>query len=358
MAWRTVIVGSGSVLPPVAVPNAAFLDHDFREANGAPVGKANAEILDQFVAITGIRERRYAGKDQVASDLALAAAQDALASSGVDPESLDAILLGHNFGDVRPGSTHCDMVPSLAARVKARLGIRNPACPAFDLVFGCPGWVQGVIQADAMIRSGQARRVMVIGADTLSRISDPHDRDSLIYADGAGAVILEGRETDAGLLATAALTDAVEGAALLTMGPSYKAGAFPGELFIKMEGRKLYRYALAHVPAAMKAALDRAGLPLAEVSKILIHQANWKMDEAIVAALYAGEGLEVPAGVMPMTIDWLGNSSVATVPTLLDLIRKGRLEGHALHPGELILFASVGAGMHINAAVYRVPEGA
>lgn len=356
MPWRTVIAGSGSMLPPVVVPNAAFLQHDFRGADGAPVGKANAEILEQFEAITGIRERRYAGPDQVASDLALAAAREALASSGLDPESLEGLIVAHNYGDVRPGSTHCDMVPSLAARVKARLGIKNPACPAFDLVFGCPGWLQGVIQADAMIRAGQARRVMVIGADTLSRISDPHDRDSLIYADGAGAVTLEGRETEAGVLATAAHTDAVEGAGLLTMGPSYKPGAFPGELFIKMEGRKLYRYALAHVPAAMKAALDRAGVGLAQVTKILIHQANWKMDEAIVDALYAAEGLKVPAGVMPMTIAWLGNSSVATVPTLLDLMRKGRFDGQTLGPGDLVLFASVGAGMHINAAVYRVPE--
>lgn len=353
---RTVIAGSGSVLPPIVVPNAAFLHHDFRGPDGAPIGKSNEEILAQFEAITGIRERRYAGPDQVASDLALEAARQALASSGVDPESLDAILVGQNFGDVRAGGNTPDMVPSIAARVKARLGIRNPACGAFDLIFGCPGWVQGVIQADAMIRSGQARRVMVIGADTLSRISDPHDRDSLIYADGAGAVILEGRESEAGILATAVRTDAVEGAALLTMGPSYKAEAFPGDLFIKMEGRKLYRYALNQVPAAMKAALDRAGVGLKEVSKILIHQANWKMDEAIVDALYAAEGLPTPPDIMPMTIGWLGNSSVATVPTLYDLMVKGRLEGQALRPGDLVLFASVGAGMHINAVVYRVPE--
>lgn len=356
MVTRTVIVGSGSVLPPVVVPNAAFLHHDFRGADGAAIDKPNEEILTQFEAITGIRERRYAAEGQVASDLALEAARNALASSGLDPESLDGILVAHNYGDVRAGTTRPDMVPSLAARVKAALGIRNPFCAAFDLVFGCPGWVQGVIQADALIRSGQARRVMVIGADTLSRISDPHDRDSLIYADGAGAVILEGRETEDGILASAVRSDAVEGAALLTMGPSYKAGAFPGDLFIKMEGRKLYRYALNQVPGAMKAALDRAGVKLAEVSKILIHQANWKMDEAIVDALYAAEGLKPPEGVMPMTIAWLGNSSVATVPTLLDLMRKGRFEGQTLGAGDLVLFASVGAGMHINAVVYRVPE--
>lgn len=354
MGIRTVIVGSGSALPPRVVPNAAFLQREFRDADGSPIPKPNAEILEQFEAITGIRERRYADDSQVCSDLALEAAREALATSALDPESLDALIVAHNFGDVRPDSTQVDMVPSLAARVKARLGIRNAGCSAYDLIFGCPGWVQGVMQADAMIRCGDAKRVMVIGADTLSRVSDPHDRDSLIYADGAGAVILEGRETENGILASAARSHAVEGASLLITGPSFKAGAHPGARFIKMEGRKLYRFAVQQVPLALKAALDKAGVKLGEVSKILIHQANLKMDEAIVEGLYALEGAKPPVGVMPMTIATLGNSSVATVPTLWDLIVKSRLEGHAIHPGDLILFASVGAGMHINAVVYRV----
>ncbi len=356
MGIRSVIVGSGSVLPDQVVPNAAFLQHDFRDASGAPIPKPTAEILEQFEAITGIRERRYAKPEEVTSDLAFQAANDALASTGLDPESLDGLIVAHNFGDVRSGSTQCDMVPSLAARVKARLGIRKADCAAYDLIFGCPGWVQGVMQADAMIRCGDAKRVMVIGSDTLSRVSDPHDRDSLIYADGAGAVILEGRETEDGILATAARSHAMEGAGLLVTGPSFKAGACHGERFIKMEGRKLYRFAVQQVPLALKAALDKAGVKLAEISKILIHQANLKMDEAIVDALYASEGLKTPEGIMPMTIATLGNSSVATVPTLWDLIAKGRLGGHAIHPGDLVLLASVGAGMHINAVVYLVPE--
>ena len=355
---RTVIAGTGRHIPSVVVPNAHFLHHEFHGPDGLPIEKSNAEILEQFEAITGIRERRYAPDDMVTSDLAALAAGDALASSGLDPESLDAIILAHNFGNVVHGSHCSDLVPSLASRVKARLGIRNPRCSAQDLIFGCPGWLQGVIQADCMIKAQAARRVMVIGADALSRISDPHDRDSLIYADGAGATILEGREgpDDGGILAHAVRSDTFEFNRMLLMGPSYKESAFLEAFFLKMEGRKLYKYALHHVAGAIKECLDRAGLLLGSVTKILIHQANLKMDEAIVATLAKLCGLDqVPKGIMPMTISWLGNSSVATIPTLLDLIRKGDLEGHDLKAGDLVVFASVGAGMNINAVAYRMP---
>ncbi|HYM60834.1 MAG TPA: ketoacyl-ACP synthase III [Thermoanaerobaculia bacterium] len=359
MSIRTVITGSGSHIPSVVVPNDHFLGHEFHGPDQKPIRKPNAEILNQFESITGIRERRYAPPDLVTSDIAFDAARAALESSETDGESLDYIIVAHNFGDVTPGSQRPDLVPALAARVKAKLRIENPNTVAFDLVFGCPGWLQGVIQADYMIRSGDVRRVMVIGADTLSRISDPHDRDSLIYADGAGAVIVEGRETDqpVGILSHAVRSDTLEHSGMLFMGPSYKEEAFLEALFLKMEGRKLYRYALLNVAKAMKDCLDRAGVDIRSVTKVLIHQANGKMDEAILAALYALYGIaEPPKDVMPMTIAELGNSSVATIPTLLDLIRKGRLNGHELRSGDTIVFASVGAGMNINAAVYRVPE--
>jgi 3-oxoacyl-[acyl-carrier-protein] synthase-3 len=353
---RTVIAGTGSYIPTVRVPNDQFLDRDFRAADGSRINKTNEQILEQFEAITGIRERRYVTDDQVTSDIAYEAAADALHSSGIDPESLDLIIVAHNFGDVKKGG-RSEMVPALAARVKARLKVESPRAVAFDLVFGCPGWLQGVIVADAMIVSGQARRAMVIGADTLSRISDPHDRDSLIYADGAGATILEADDSGepAGIIARAARSDTLDHSAMLTMGPSYNEEVFIEALFLKMEGRKLYKYALQTVAGAMKQCLDDAGLTCDDVSKILLHQANGKMDEAIVEAFYASYGKPVPAGVLPMTISWLGNSSVATVPTLIDLIAKGRMEGHSFSKGDVLLLASVGAGMHINAVAYRVP---
>jgi 3-oxoacyl-[acyl-carrier-protein] synthase III len=355
MPVRSVIVGTGSYIPPVRVPNDAFLDRDFRGADGRPLGKSNPEILQQFEAITGIRERRYVPEAMCTSDIAFEAAKDALESSGLDPESLDYLIVAHNFGDVRRDGGRSDLVPALAARVKARLRIGTPRTVAFDLVFGCPGWLQGIIVGDSFIQSGAARRVMVIGADTLSRISDPHDRDSLIYADGAGATIIEARDTDDGILSHAARSDTLDHSSMLFMGPSYNEEVFLEALFLKMEGRKLYRYALQTVAGSMKDCLDKAGLTLGDVSKILLHQANGKMDEAIVDELYALCGVSRPEDVLPMTIAWLGNSSVATVPTLLDLIVKGKLEGHSLESGDVILFGSVGAGMHINAFAYRVP---
>ena len=208
-----------------------------------------------------------------------------------------------------------------------------------------------------MIRAGDIRRALVVGADILSRISDPHDRDSLIYADGAGAVILEGRELKepAGILAHAVRSDTLDHSTMLVMGPSYNEEVFLEAIFLKMEGRKLYKYALQNVAGAIKQCLDKAGVPLSDVKKVLIHQANGKMDEAILGALYDLYDMTPPAGVMPMTISWLGNSSVATVPTLLDLVTKGKVEGHEIRSGDVLVLASVGAGMHINAAVYRVP---
>ncbi len=353
---RSVIVATGSCIPPVVVPNERFLDREFLGSNGKRIEKSNAEILQQFESITGIRERRYAADSQVTSDLATLAARDALESSGIDGESLDSIIVAHNFGDVKHGTATSDLVPAIAARVKAGLRIKNPKAVAVDLIFGCPGWVQGVIHSDAMIRAGDIRLAMVIGADTLSRISDPHDRDSLIYADGAGAVILEARSTDepVGILSHSARSDTLEHSGMLFMGHSNNGGAFLDALFLKMEGRKLYKYALNTVAGAIADALDKAGVELADVQKLLIHQANGKMDEAIRDALYALRGMEPPKDVMPMTISWLGNSSVATLPTMLDLILKGRMDGETIAPGDTIVFASVGAGMHINAIVYRL----
>jgi 3-oxoacyl-[acyl-carrier-protein] synthase-3 len=355
---HTVIIGTGRSIPDVVVPNSHFLDHEFFEDYGQPLGTDdNAEVIEKFRQITDISERRYADDGQVTSTLATEAAASAIDDSGIDPETLDYLVVAHNFGDVAVGSRSSDLVPSLAARVKQSLAIANPGCIAYDLPFGCPGWVQGVIQTHYFLQSGDAHRALVIGAEILSRVSDPHDRDSMIYSDGAGAAVLEARNgpEPVGILAHAMRSDTLDHARLLWMGGSYKNGHDPDRLFLKMYGRKLYEYALNHVPGVVKESLDRAGLDLTDVSKVFLHQANAKMDEAIVQRVFRLYGVRRSntAAIMPMSIATLGNSSVATVPTLLDLVLKGELDGHEVGSGDVIVLASVGAGMNINSVVYR-----
>lgn len=353
---KAAFIATGSYIPETTITNDAFLQHRFFEKDGSAIGKDNATIIRKFKEITGIAERRYVRPDQTASTIGYLAAKEALDSGGIDKETLDFIIVAHNFGDVQSGSNRVDLVPSLASRIKAHLGIMNPDCVAYDLAFGCPGWVEGVIQASFYIRAGEAKRCLVIGTETLSRIVDPHDRDTMLYSDGAGAAVIEVTEDreEGVILSHKTQTHAVEFANLLNMGPSYLAGEAGPDLFIKMNGRKLYEFALNHVPLVIKAALEAAKVSLSDIKKVLIHQANDKMDAAILQRLFQLYGLDKsPADLMPMTISWLGNSSVATVPTLLDLIQKGRLKGHELNKGDKVVLASVGAGMNINAVIYQ-----
>jgi len=353
----SVIVGTGSYIPPTRVLNDDFLDHQFYDSKGILLDQTNEQIVRKFEQITGITERRYVTEDLVTSDIAFYAAADALESSKIDKETLDYIILAHNFGDVKANNRRADLVPCLAARVKQKLEIRNPRTLAYDLPFGCPGWLQGMIQSDYYLKSGDAKRILVIGAEILSRVSDPHDRDSMIYADGAGAAILEATQSSipVGILSHTARSDTRD-AYVLQMGGPNKRDYSGNELFLKMQGRKLYEYALEAVPGAVRESIEKAGLSLSNLNKILLHQANAKMDEAILKRLYRlYQEEKVPTHIMPMTISWLGNSSVATLPTLLDLLLKGKLENHTLAKGDNVVFASVGAGMNINSLVYRMP---
>ena len=350
-----MIVGTGSYIPELRVKNADFSEAQFFERDGTKMYKSNRTIIDKFQEITGIEERRYAKPEQNASDLAFLAALNALETSGIDKEQLDYIIVAHNFGDIAHDSNRVTLVPSLASRVKWLLKIANPDCIAYDMSFGCPGWLEGVIHANYFIKSGEARRCLVIGTETLSRVTDTHDLDSMIYGDGSGAVILQSSsETERGILAHKTQTIAHE-SGLLNMAPSYSPyGANKNDLFLKMNGRKVYEFALKHVPEVIKGVIDKAGISIDSVKKILIHQANEKMDNAILSRIFKLFNKDnIPADIMPMSIGWLGNSSVATVPTLLDLILKGSLQEHHINPGDTIVMASVGAGMNINALVYK-----
>jgi len=180
----------------------------------------------------------------------------------------------------------------------------------------------------------------------------------MIYADGAGAIILEGKSSSEpiGILSHAVRSDTLDHAFLLSMNKTYNHNSQNSDLYLKMDGHRLYQYAVSTVPLVVKESLDKIKMTLNQVSKVLIHQANAKMDEAILRRIYSKYGSEpAPLHVMPMIISRLGNSSVATLPTLLDMMAKGKLKHHELRSGETIILASVGAGMNINSVVYRVP---
>ncbi|MGE5458231.1 MAG: 3-oxoacyl-ACP synthase III family protein [Methanococcaceae archaeon] len=354
----SVITGTGNYIPPKCVKNEDFLSNDFYDADGKKLPKDNQEIIEKFFQITNIAERRYLSDDLLTSDMACYAAIEAIRSAGIDKEELDYIIVAHNFGDVKKTVRRVDAVPSLASRVKHKLGIKNPGTIAYDLLFGCPGWLQAVIQADYLIKSGDARKIMVIGADTLSRVSDPHDRDSMLYADGAGATILEAQQSEypIGILAHKTRSDTLLDSGMLFMDKSYKPdNENKDDIFLKMYGRKLYQYAIEKVPPTIKECLEKCNIQLSEIKKALIHQANGKMDAAILKRLFnLYDIFDVPEDIMPMTISWLGNSSVATIPTLLDLLLKNQLSPHEIHKGDNLVFASVGAGMNINVLIYRM----
>jgi len=357
MVKNSVITGTGSYIPDEVRTNQHFINTTFYTEKGELIDEPGEKVISKFNSITDIEERRYASEDMTCSTIGTFAAEKAIADAGIDPEQLDYIIVAQNFGDVVKHTIQSDMVPSLASRIKQNLKIRNPKCVAYDVMFGCPGWIEATIQAHTFIRAGLAKKCLVIGAETLSRVLDPHDRDSMIFADGAGATVLELKEESQkrGILSHASLSYTFEEASYLYLGKSNYPGSDDRIRYIKMKGRKIYEFALNRVPAAMKTCLDESNIDIENLKKIFIHQANHKMDEAILKRFYRLYGVsKMPEEIMPMTIDKLGNSSVATIPTLYDLVRKGELRPHEVTANDEILFASVGAGMNINAISYKL----
>lgn len=346
-------IGTGSYIPSKIKKNSDFINHLFLDTDGNKILSKNENVIQKLEAITGIKERKYVTDNLISSDIAAEASRNAIKSSSIDPETIDYIILAHNVGDVTHGSSQIDAMPSLASRVKSKLGIENPNCVAYDLLFGCPGWLEGVIQANAFIKTGIAKRCLVIGSETLSRVVDLKDRDGMIFADGAGAVIIESSNKNNGVLSHKTATYTNNGETNYIFYGKSNSLDSDSTKYIKMQGRKVYEFALSKVPLAMKECFDECGFSIQNLKKIFIHQANQKMDEAIVKRFYKLYNLKTPENILPMNIEEFGNSSTATIPTLLDLVIKDKYNGHEIKKGDLILFASVGAGMNINAVSYQ-----
>ena len=354
MSINAVISGTGSYLPEKKIPNEAFLSNTFYNSRGERITKPTQEIVKKLGDISGIYERRYISDRHDSADMGAIAGLRAVESAGVDGETIDSIIVAHNFGNMEPGKRTSHLIPNLAALIKHKMGIKNPLCTAFDVLYGCPGWLLAMNQAFQAIAVGHASRVLVVGVEVISRILDPHDMDSMLFGDGAGAVVLEGEESDErkGVLCYQAYSHCEEEVEFLEMGSSYYEGA-AFDTTVKMKGKNVYRYAVNYVPDIITTSLEDVGIPLSKISKILVHQANEKMLLAIGEKLCTRHELELDlCKVMPITLRNLGNASVATIPTLLDMIMRQEMNGHTIEPGETVVMASVGAGMHANCMIY------
>ena len=350
----TIIKGTGSILPELVVPNSEFNDHIFYDKNGNKLPKQGEEMTAKLESITGIRERRYVPFDQDSRPLMTEAARMAIESSGVNPNNLDGIIVAHNAGNMLIDENYFHTVPNMAALLKNTLGITNYECFAYDILFACPGWLQAAIQAHQAIQTGDAENILVVGIEIASRLLDPHDLDSMILADGCGAVVLSKSAENKGVLSCATFSHAQSDVSNIYLGKSNNPEQ-DGNCWFKMNGKEVYRYATTWVPKVIHKALEKANLKISDVDMFLFHRANDKLIHAIAKNLaeLCETDLANFEGKLPMTIQFLGNTSVATIPTMLDLIVRGKLEGYEINEGDTVVMASVGAGMHCNAIVYQ-----
>ena len=350
------ITGTGSAMPSRVITNDYFLDHTFYTKEGKKNEKSTAAIIQKLEEISGIKERRFIPEDEPSVEILFQACSNAIQDTGIDKNKIDGLIVAHNAGNMLPNQVGVfHTVPNLAAVVKNKLGITNHQCHAYDILFGCPGWLQGVIQANRLIESGEATHVLVAGLEIASRLLDPNDVDSLLMADGCGATIVSKSESkDKGVLAHAMFSHTEEDLNNITLGASLNRET-TGHCFFKMNGQRVYKYATTWLPQVIRQALDKVEITPSEVDYFFFHQANAKMLRVIASNLMDLYGITDQQYVdkIPSSISFLGNTSVATIPTLFDLVNKQQMEGFTLKEGQTYVFASVGAGMHCNAVVYK-----
>ncbi len=319
MTRRAAIIGSGSALPARRVTNDELAQ--------------TVDTSDEWiVARTGIRARHIAGEGETTATLATAAAERALAAAGVTAEAIDLIVLA----TATPDQTF----PATATRVQAALGIAD--CIAFDVAAVCSGFLYALTVADSMIRGGGARRALVIGAETFSRILDWEDRTTcVLFGDGAGAIVLEATEEEGrGILSSALHADGRHNQLLYVDG-----GVATGSIGkLRMKGQEVFRHAVTNLAAVMGEALDKAGLDAGQVDWLVPHQANRRILDA------TARKLGLPPERVIVTVDEHANTSAASVPLAFDAgVRDGRIG-----PGDLVVFEAMGGGFTWGAAVARL----
>ena len=319
------IAGTGSYLPPRRLSNADL---------AAQLAQQGIETSDEWIVErTGIRARHFADDGVACSDLAEQAARRAMEAAGVNPQDIDLLIVATSTPDM--------VFPSTAAILQGKLGITHGA-PAFDVQAVCSGFVYALTVADSLIRTGTARRALVIGAEVFSRILDFNDRTTcVLFGDGAGAVVLEASEAP-GILATDLHADGRHVGILCTPG-TVNRGQVLGDPTLKMDGQAVFKMAVKVLEEAARAALDKAGATEADIDFLIPHQANIRIMQSTARKLKLGEDRVI------VTVDQHGNTSAASIPLALDTaVRDGRIQrGHRL------MLEGVGGGFTWG-AVYLV----
>lgn len=309
------ISGTGSCLPPQRVTNADL---------AAQLGAKGVDTSDDWiVARTGIRARYFAAPDMPCSDLAVEASRQALASAGIDASQIDLIILATSTPDM--------VFPSTACIVQRKLGIQG--CAAFDVQAVCSGFVYALTIADSMIRTGAARKALVIGAEVFSRILDFTDRTTcVLFGDGAGAVVLEASDTP-GLLATELHADGRYADILCTPG-TMSGGQVMGLPFLKMDGQAVFKLAVGVLEDVARSVLDKAGRTEADIDWLIPHQANIRIMHG------TAKKLKLSLDKLIVTVDEHGNTSAASIPLALDVaVRTGSIKR-----GDTVMLEGVGGG--------------
>ncbi|HOJ26334.1 MAG TPA: beta-ketoacyl-ACP synthase III [Candidatus Saccharicenans sp.] len=298
------------------------------------------DTSDEWITTrTGIKERRIVSKEQVTSDLAVNAARMALERGGLKAEDVDLILVATNTPDT--------IFPATACWVQKKLGIKE--IPAFDLEAGCTGLLYALIVAESLILSGTARRILLIGADILTKITNWEDRSTcVLFGDGAGAFILEESDDDSGLISHYWGADGSLAELLIlpgggTLHPANEKTVEKKLHYLTMKGNEVFKHAVKRMGESALEALKRAGLDKSQVDYLIPHQANLRIIDA------TGERLNLPKEKIVANIHKYGNMSVATIPVALhELAEEGKLQ-----KGQIIVMVAFGAGFTWAAAVYR-----
>jgi 3-oxoacyl-[acyl-carrier-protein] synthase-3 len=315
---RSVIKGTGSALPGKPVSNAELANR--------------VDTTDEWIVErTGIRNRYLAAEGQTTATLAAEAARKALDAAGLTPQDIGLIVLA----TATPDQTF----PASATKVQAMLGIDD--CIAFDVAAVCTGFLYALTVADSMLRGGSAKRALVIGSETFSRILDWEDRTTcVLFGDGAGALVLEAEEGEAGILSTRLHADGRHGDLLYVDGGPSTTGTV-GKL--RMKGREVFRHAVTNLASVLGEVLDDAGVTAGDVDWVVPHQANARILDATARKL----GL-APEKVI-VTVDQHANTSAASVPLALDVaVRDGRIQR-----GDLLVLEAMGGGFTWGAAALR-----